>query len=290
MSVRGKKNTKNQTAVDDDDTVSDLVSEEQNKKNKNMRNKNTKNQNTKEKTTDDDETDEYPDKKVPPLNNKVTPLNNKSKGNTKGEKNAQNKKIVGGSKTINKLNKLNNQTTNKIEKKDRYFKLIDDKTGKTYGRYTGDTPKQAASKGFTKMVQKSKVEGKKPPTKATIFLRESTRGSARKIYGYEAYRQKLPIPQHLTITNQENGTQKTITYHFRNKIKKIPVPDEIGNLKINRANKKTNGKKKTNGTQSKKTKKSNKKETPVKKTTKSSEPKKITKTVSKKSQKAQSSR
>jgi len=122
--------------------------------------------------------------------------------------------------------------------------LIDAKTGRSYGRYTGDTPKQAASKGFTKMLQKLKSEGKNPPKQSTIYLRESTRGSARKVYGYEASRQKLPEPQQLEIKDKETGETKVIVYHFRNKIKKVPVPEQIGGAKSARSAKKNSVSKK----------------------------------------------
>ncbi|MEM0354208.1 MAG: non-histone chromosomal MC1 family protein [Thermoplasmata archaeon] len=114
--------------------------------------------------------------------------------------------------------------------RERYFKLIDVESGKSYGRYTGDTPKQAASKSYTKLLQKLKGEGKTPPKQSTIYLRESTRGSAKKIYGYLATRQKLREPQNLEIVDKESGNKKMITYHFRNKILKIPVPEQIGGL------------------------------------------------------------
>ena len=146
------------------------------------------------------------------------------------------KKQTAGSKTTKVTG---GRSANKEEGKERYFKLIDAKTGRSYGRYTGDTPKQAASKGFTKMLQKLKTEGKHPPKQSTIYLRESTRGSARKVYGYEASRQKLPEPQQLVIKDKETGDEKTIVYHFRNKIKKVAVPEQIGGAKTARSGKKT---------------------------------------------------
>ena len=166
----------------------------------------------------------------------------------------------------------------KKEASDRYFKLINPKTGKSYGRYTGDTPKQAASKGFTKMLQKLKNDGKSTPKQSTtIYLRESTRGSARKVYGYEASRLKLPSPQELVITDKETGEEKTIVYHFRNKIKKVPVPEMIGGAKTARS-----AKKGSKGSKSAKSAKGSKsaKSTKSTKSTKSAKPAK--KVVSKK--------
>jgi len=100
------------------------------------------------------------------------------------------------------------------EDKTRYFKIIDTKTGKTHGRYTGMTPKQAASKAFTQMV---KVD---PTINTTnIKLKESTRGSTGKTYLYQATRVKLDRPQTLQIGSGDNA--KTITYEYRHVIKKI---------------------------------------------------------------------
>lgn len=206
-----------------------------------------------------------------------TPVKNTKQKNMK--KTTKVKKTV--SKTTKKTTK--NQAggkktkTPKEEGKDRYFKLIDPKTGRSYGRYTGDTPKQAASKGYTKILQKLRSEGKTLPKHATtIYLRESTRGSARKVYGYEASRQKLPEPQKLEITDDQTGETKTIVYHFRNKIKKVAVPQQIGGTKTNP--------KKT-------TKKSSKKVTKTKTTEKKSSGKKAKKPAKKQNNaKATSSR
>jgi hypothetical protein len=124
------------------------------------------------------------------------------------------------------------QASKKVKRTgDRYFKVIDEKSGKTFGRYTGETPKQAASKSFTKLLQKMKESGKGAPKNVKIFLRESTRGSNRKVYGYTASRVKLSEPQELKIVDKETGDEKTITYNYRNKIHKIAVPDQIGGAK-----------------------------------------------------------
>ncbi|XWV25777.1 hypothetical protein QJ857_gp1311 [Tupanvirus soda lake] len=109
----------------------------------------------------------------------------------------------------------------------RYFKLFDPSTGKSFGRFTGDTPKQAASKGFTKMLQTIKQSGKEPPSSTKIYMRESTRGVPHKIYGYEASRIKLDQPQELVIRDNETGYTKTLSYYYRNRIKKIPVPKSV---------------------------------------------------------------
>jgi Non-histone chromosomal protein MC1 len=106
----------------------------------------------------------------------------------------------------------------------RYFESINLETGEVFGRFTGQTPKQAASKAFTSLVQKLRVQNKSVPERTTIYLRESTPGSSRKIYGYAASRQKLAEPSKLVIGDPSTGNDKTITYHYRNKVEKVPVP------------------------------------------------------------------
>jgi hypothetical protein len=104
--------------------------------------------------------------------------------------------------------------------KKRYFKSID-ANGNTTGRFAGMTPKQAASKAFTKLVQKNKQSGEEVPENATIYLRESTRGSPQKTFGYTASRQRLAEPMTIQIMDPVSGERKEITYHYKNQIQKI---------------------------------------------------------------------
>jgi Non-histone chromosomal protein MC1 len=118
----------------------------------------------------------------------------------------------------------------------RYFKLIDTETNTALGRFTGETPKQAASKAFTKIIQKLRVQNKPVPEETTLYLRESSRGSSRKIYGYKASRQKLPEPQEVVIKDLLTGEAKTISYHYRNKMEAIPVSQDGLHLAQNTGN------------------------------------------------------
>ena len=150
-----------------------------------------------------------------------------------------------GSKTSRKTNtpkSLKTQKNDTPTKNKTYFKMINQDDGTFYGRYTGDTPKQAASKGYTKMLRKMKADGLKPPKKSIIFLRESTRGKARKIYGYEAWTQKLPEPQIVELKDKKTGeVYKTIVHNYRNKAKKVPVPDQIGGCRVVKIKRKKGG-------------------------------------------------
>lgn len=111
----------------------------------------------------------------------------------------------------------------------RYFKLVNPETNKTYGRYSGDTPKHAVSKAFTFMLHKLKENGGDIPTKTTISLRESTVGSDRKTFTYECSRVELPEPCQLEFVDKETGERKTITYYYRNRVKRIGASDEEEN-------------------------------------------------------------
>jgi len=198
-----------------------------------------------------------------PKNSKKTAPGSKSQAGGKGKKMAsKGTKARAGTKGTKKAgSKTAKRGVNKQKGGDRYFKTIDAKTGDSYGRYTGETPKQAASKAYTKLLQKFKSDGKAVPKQSTtIFLRESTRGSARKIYGYEASRQKLKEPQRLFITDKETGEEKEIVYHFRNKIKKVTVPEQIGGARSKSSKKGSNkgSKRGTTGTSGSKSKGSSK--------------------------------
>ena len=147
-----------------------------------------------------------------------------------------------GSKSVKKPASTKKGHKAKKEGKKRYFKMIDE-AGHTIGRYTGDTPKQAGSKAFTKMVQRANKEGKKLPKTSSIYLRESTRQSNRKTYGYSASRRKLDEPQQLEIQDGETGETKQITYYYRNDVKKIAVPEHMQGGAKKKAKKGTKGKK-----------------------------------------------
>ena len=162
----------------------------------------------------------------------------------------------GGKKSTPKTNQPRvgkNKKPRDPNKKYRFFRAVDDTNDGADGRYTGETPKQAASKRFTKFLQKIKSNGNPIPKKPiNIFIRESTRNSPGKIYGYSALKVALKEPQILKFTDQ-NGDVKKIEYKFRNKLKKIPVPEDI--LKNNKKKSKKDGDKKKKVAGSKTTKK-----------------------------------
>ena len=94
-----------------------------------------------------------------------------------------------------------------MSRKTRYFKIIGE-NGRSYGRFTGSSPKQAASKAFTAITKKKK--NKNAETNFTI--RECTRGSHCKKYHYIGKRVELETPKIITIGSKE------VKYKYANKI------------------------------------------------------------------------
>ena len=110
----------------------------------------------------------------------------------------------------------------------RTYKVFNEKDGSYHGRYTGDTPKQAANKAFTKIYRSLQQNGGKTPKGAIkLTIKETTRTSGSKKYRqhvYEASRVKLPQPESVKIRGGD-GTEKIISYNYRNQIKKVEMRD-----------------------------------------------------------------
>merc|ERR1711871_246050 len=79
------------------------------------------------------------------------------------------------------------------KKKSRSFKikLGDDKA---YGRYTGDSPYQAANKALSELIRKKKSDGGSVAGKINFTLIESTKGSKHKHHEYVGKRVALKTP------------------------------------------------------------------------------------------------
>lgn len=158
--------------------------------------------------------------------------------------------------------------------KKRSFKMIDPNTMETVGRYTGD-PRQAASKASTKKISKLKKSKGKVPSSFNVYLRESTRGGSRKTYGYQSTPVRLPEPQTFEVEDKNKpGEMKTYVREFRNKIKRIDVPENLVTKKpekkgSKKAKKPAGEKKAKKGSGSKKAKPAASKTTKTSKTTKS---------------------
>lgn len=124
--------------------------------------------------------------------------------------------------TINEDNELIlNELSDKISDQ-RYFELIDSKTGMCHGRYYALNPKQAANKMYTRMYQIAKLNNQHLDDTVIICLKESTKGSDRKIYAFEASRKKIE-----PISDPEIGLRRTLSCDPNNKVREISVPDDL---------------------------------------------------------------
>ena len=97
------------------------------------------------------------------------------------------------------------------EKKNRYFKILIG-NDKPHGRYTGDSPYQAANKAFSEYSKKNKLNNKD----VKFSLIESTKGSNGKEHQYIGNRQLLDEPIKYKINDG-----KEIVKFYKNSIKKI---------------------------------------------------------------------
>lgn len=114
------------------------------------------------------------------------------------------------------------------EKKKRNFKRIDPKTGESIGRYTAHQPKDAASKGFSRLVMSEKKNGRKQPKEGDVFIRESTASSDKEIYGFHVKRVKLKKPQKVpVVVDPDTNETKNIIHKYRNVPTPIDVPEKI---------------------------------------------------------------
>ena len=133
-----------------------------------------------------------------------------------------NKENVDSDSDINNPNNKNNIKSNlyKPNVATRYFKVMDSDNN-FCGRYTGRTPKQAASKAFSSLIKMKKMnqgtymEGGELQNQC-IILRECTKGSKKKIYKYNVSRTQLDNPVFIKIG------QNMIKYQYRNRIVKFP--------------------------------------------------------------------
>jgi hypothetical protein len=89
-------------------------------------------------------------------------------------------------------------------------------------RITGSTPKQAASKALTLLINQKKKSGKPTKGKVAFTIKETTRGSKGKEYSYQGEKVKLKTPTTYTIKSA-NGEVKTIVNKFKNVIEKHQV-------------------------------------------------------------------
>lgn len=97
----------------------------------------------------------------------------------------------------------------------RTFKLQIGENDESTGRYTGNSPYQAASKAFSEYVRIRKQQKQTTTGSFKFTLIESTQGSNHKAYRYQGKRVKLSEPVVYTVGNNE------IVKEYKNKIQKV---------------------------------------------------------------------
>ena len=102
------------------------------------------------------------------------------------------------------------------EKKNRSFKVKEVSDTKAYGRYTGDSPYQAANKALSELIRRRKKAGKSTTSKINFTLIESTKGSKHRQHQYTGKRLKLKVP--ITYETKE-GT--VVEKKYKNQLRKI---------------------------------------------------------------------
>ena len=159
---------------------------------------------------------------------KVTKTVSKTQKGGKAATKAATKAVVKATvKTVSKAASKTAKTTSKkvttakvtatvTKKSTRSFKVKLPGTETYEGRFTGDTPYQAANKALSKYYR---LNG--PDAENVLFsIRESTRGSKRLVYHYNGSRAKLDVPVEYAITSV-SGESKVITKNFKNRLVKV---------------------------------------------------------------------
>ena len=97
----------------------------------------------------------------------------------------------------------------------RTFKMQIGNSEEFTGRYTGNSPSQAASKAFTEYIRNRKKNKQTTNGSFMFTLVESTQNSNHKAYNYQGKRVKLSEPIEYTVGNN------IIVKKYKNKINKI---------------------------------------------------------------------
>ena len=101
-------------------------------------------------------------------------------------------------------------------KQQRSFKAKLEKNNPTFGRYTGDSPYQAANKALSEIIRQRQKDGVSTNTKINFWLVETTKGKKFKEHEYVGKRIKLTKP-----IEYEVGNGNYITKEYKNELKKV---------------------------------------------------------------------
>ena len=102
------------------------------------------------------------------------------------------------------------------EDKQRSFKAKMNKEDELFGRYTGESPYQAANKALSEIIRQRKKDGLSTNGKINFWLVESTKGKKYKEHEYVGKRVKLPDP-----IEYEVGDGNYITKEYKNELTKV---------------------------------------------------------------------
>ena len=105
-------------------------------------------------------------------------------------------------------------------------KLPDDTDYK--GRFTGLTPYQAANKALSKYFRNQENVNLTENNHILFSIKESTRGTIKKVYNYQGCRIKLETAISYTIKSAD-GTERVITKQYKNQLIKIKKNPSINN-------------------------------------------------------------
>ena len=107
------------------------------------------------------------------------------------------------------------------KRRSRSFKVKEDGEDKAYGRYTGESPYQAANKALSELIRKRNKDGKTTQSKIEFTLIESTKGSKHREHQYVGKRLKLKTP-----IEYQTKDGVTVTKKFKNELRKVKKSDQ----------------------------------------------------------------
>lgn len=107
------------------------------------------------------------------------------------------------------------------KRRSRSFKVKEDGEDKAYGRYTGESPYQAANKALSELIRKRNKDGKTTQSKIEFTLIESTKGSKHREHQYIGKRLKLKTP-----IEYQTKDGVTVTKKFKNELRKVKKSDQ----------------------------------------------------------------
>ena len=103
------------------------------------------------------------------------------------------------------------------KKKSRSFKVKEDDSMDIFsGRYTGESPYQAANKALSELIRKRNKDGKSTSSKIQFTLVESTKGSKHREHQYVGKRLKLKTP-----IEYSTNDGITVTKKYKNELRKV---------------------------------------------------------------------